>query len=67
MAFLKIESNSSASFGGVEYKSDASGVVEIPNEFAEEAASHGEIVPEPVKPDHKADASKPAKGDKKGA
>lgn len=46
MAFVKI-AGSSISLGGTEYKADASGVAEIPNEMASEAASHGEIVDAP--------------------
>lgn len=43
MAFVKID-GSSISLDGVEYKADASGVAEIPNDQAENAAAHGQIV-----------------------
>jgi len=46
MAFVKI-GGSSISLGGIEYKADASGVAEIPNDQAGEAAAHGEIVDAP--------------------
>lgn len=63
MAFLKIEPNSSASFGGTEYKAGDNGVVEIPDEHLAAAVDHGcEIIPEPEKP-KKVDAKAAKKGE----
>lgn len=60
MAFLKIEPNSSASFGGVEYKSGADGLTEIPNELAGEAESFGEVLVDAPAKDEKPKGKKAA-------